>query len=129
MSYCGIYFKIIHVRQKGYFHRPCITFLIGYFKRHRTTSQEKQKLLHAIHYQVMQYTVLNKECINFVKPEIPVPRINQPIFKCALLTLKQFFFDFGCFKTIFYGIFCPPNMHNKVPINDVTADVNVVTRY
>ena len=36
---------------------------------------------------------------------MPVPRINhqymiQPIFKCALLTLKQIVFDFGCFKTI-----------------------------
>ena len=26
---------------------------------------------------VMQYTALNKECMNCVKPEIPVPRINR----------------------------------------------------
>ena len=48
--------------------------------------------------QVMQYTVLNKDCLNCIKPEMPVPCINrQQMTKkkinCALLTLKQSSFD------------------------------------
>ena len=71
--------------------------------------------------------------MNYVKPEMPVSRINrqlmtQPIFKIALLTLKEMVFDFGCFKTVL-GIFCPPNMHDENPINVVAVDVNVVPRY
>ena len=74
-----------------------ITFQIGYFTRQRTTSQENRNYC-AICNQVLQYAVLNNGRLNYVYPETPVPRINHQqmtgtIFKRALLTLKQVFFD------------------------------------
>ena len=61
---------------------------------------KKNRKYCAICNQEMQYTVLNKERLDCVKPEMQVPRIDcqymtRPIVKCTLLTLKQISFDFG----------------------------------
>ena len=79
------------------------------------------------HYQVVQYTVLINACLNIVQSKTPILRT---LYKSS--TYYSNYFQRHFISKVpsrlrnskqFQGIFYPPNMHNKVSINVVSADV------
>ena len=97
---------------------------------YKTVNQHTRKTENklATSYQVMQYTILNNECMNCLKPENKSSIDVSTNFHILIVYIKINFLRFWMFQNNFRGIFCPPNIHKKVPINAVTADVNVVTK-